>query len=57
MLESLFNNVSVLQIYEKETPAQVFYREFAKFLRKAFFIEHLPYLVSNPQIWDFEIYF
>ena len=53
MLESLFNKVSVVQIYEKETPTQVFYREYCEIFKSSFFYRAPPVSGFEPSNMGF----
>ena len=49
MLEFLFNKVGGLKVYnfiKKETPSQLFFSEYRKFLRTAFCMEHRRLLLK-----------
>ena len=53
MLESLFNEVAGLQLYQKETPTEVFSCEFCEIFKNTFFREHLRWLllsIHEPEI-------
>ena len=41
MLESLFHKVVGLQLYQKETPTQVFFGEYCEIFKNLYFEKHL----------------
>ena len=44
-MDSLFNKVADLKLYQKETPTQMFFVKFTNFLRTPFFTEHAQWLL------------
>ena len=61
-MESLLLRAEGLQLYEKETPAQVFFGEYYEIFKIIFFIEHAsgdafwisPDLKSSPEFRHFQ---